>query len=73
LTALTAAESGLADLRRIVEGASGRLKPGGWLALETGIAHHAALLGLLADAGFAGGESVTDLTGRDRFVFARRG
>lgn len=73
LSALTAAESGLADLRRIVEGAAGRLKPGGWLALETGIAHHAALLDLLPANGLVDGESVADLTGRDRFVFARRG
>lgn len=71
VSALTAADAGLADLRRIVEGAASRLRPGGWLALETGIAQHAALLELLAGAGLSAGESVADLTGRDRFVFAR--
>ncbi len=72
LSALTAPEAGLADLRRIVEGAAARLRPDGWLALETGIAHHAALLAMLPGAGLGAGESVADLTGRDRFVFARR-
>ena len=69
--ALTAAEGGLADLRRIVAGARERLRPGGWLAMETGIAHHAELLALLPAAGLSAAESVADLTGRDRFVFAR--
>lgn len=72
VSALSAAEEGLADLRRIVMAAATRLNPGGWLALETGIGHHQALLDLLPAAGLTDSESVTDLTGRDRFVFARR-
>ncbi len=72
VSALTASEDGLADLRRIVAAAAARLQPQGWLALETGIGHHAALLELLPGAGLSTGQSVTDLTGRDRFVFARR-
>lgn len=71
LTALTAAADGLADLARIVAGARPFLVPGGLLALETGIAHHARLAALLAAAGFGGIESKRDLTGRDRFVLAR--
>ena len=70
--ALAAAEDGLADLRAILTGAPRYLAPGGWLALETGIAQHAQLSRLAADAGFARTESLVDLTGRDRFLLAWR-
>jgi len=72
-SALTAAEAGMADLRKIIAGAPRFLAPGGWLAMETGIAQHAALLADLARAGLHDGESVKDLAERDRFVFARAG
>jgi release factor glutamine methyltransferase len=71
--ALTAAESGMADLRKIIAEAPCFLAPGGWLAMETGIAQHAELLADLAKAGLRDGESVKDLAERDRFVFARAG
>jgi release factor glutamine methyltransferase len=70
-SALTSADGGLADLRQIVAGAPRYLQPGGLLALETGIAHHAELLLRGRDAGFTRVESRRDLTGRDRFVLAR--
>jgi release factor glutamine methyltransferase len=70
--ALVAADAGLADLRRIIAGAATRLAPGGLLALETGIAQHAELLAAVAAAGLREGESRKDLSGRDRFVLARR-
>lgn len=69
-TALASAEDGLADLREIIRGAPARLAAGGWLALETGITQHAALMDELRQAGFAHVESQPDLTGRDRFVLA---
>lgn len=69
--ALTAADEGRAELRRIIDAAPGRLCAGGLLAFETGISHHAELLTALAAAGLTATESVRDLTGRDRFVFAR--
>jgi release factor glutamine methyltransferase len=69
--ALVAGEDGLADLRRIIAQAPIYLRPGGWLALETGIGQHAALLEQLRAAGLAQVESAQDLTGRDRFVFAQ--
>jgi release factor glutamine methyltransferase len=72
VSALTAADEGLADLRVIIAGALRFLKPGGLLALETGIAQHAVLVKLLTDAGYTAVESRKDLTDRDRFVFARR-
>ena len=72
-SALTAAEAGMADLRKIIAGAPRFLAPGGWLAMETGIAQHAALLADMARAGLHDGESVKDLADRDRFVVARAG
>ncbi len=72
VTALTAAEAGLADLRTIISGAGAFLKPDGWLALETGIAQHAQLVQWLGEAGMVAVESKRDLTDRDRFLFARR-
>jgi release factor glutamine methyltransferase len=72
VTALTAAEAGLADLRTIIAGAGAFLKPDGWLALETGIAQHAQLAQWLGEAGLVAVESKRDLTDRDRFLFARR-
>lgn len=71
VSALTAAEGGLADLRVIIGGAAKFMKPGGLLALETGIAQHAELVRLLGEAGFRDVESLRDLTERDRFVLAR--
>jgi release factor glutamine methyltransferase len=68
IAALSAADDGLADLTTIIAGASRYLKPGGMLALETGIAHHARLMAQMEAAGFARSESKQDLTGRDRFV-----
>ncbi len=70
--ALTSADGGAADLRALIAGAPGFLAPGGLLALETGIAHHAELIALTREAGFARSESRPDLTGRDRFVLAWR-
>lgn len=72
VSALTAADEGLADLRVIIAGAGRFLKAGGLLALETGIAQHATLVSWLADAGFTDVESKRDLTDRDRFMFARK-
>ena len=69
--ALTADEEGLAALRVIVAGVSAHLAPGGLLALETGIAHHARVLELLETAGLRERSSHRDLAGRDRYVLAR--
>ena len=72
VAALTAAEDGLADLARIIREAPQFLAPGGLLALETGIAHHARLRALTVAAGFSRTDSKQDLSGRDRFVLAFR-
>jgi release factor glutamine methyltransferase len=70
--ALTAADRGLAALTTILAEAPRFLAPGGLLALETGIAHHAELLPRSAAAGFTKTESLPDLTGRERFFLASR-
>jgi release factor glutamine methyltransferase len=72
ISALVAADEGLADLRRIIQTAPKFLNAGGLLAMETGIAQHAVLTQLCAEAGFGRSESQQDLTGRDRFVLAWR-
>lgn len=69
-SALSAGVNSAADLERIIPEAKARLLPGGLLACETGIGQHAALLKLAADTGYARTESVRDLTGRDRYLFA---
>jgi release factor glutamine methyltransferase len=71
-SALTAADGGLADLKKIVASAPHFLAGGGVLVLETGIAQHAELIGCAHAAGFSKVESRQDLTGRDRFVIAGR-
>jgi release factor glutamine methyltransferase len=72
VSALSAPDEGLSDLRTIIADAPRFLQAGGRLALETGMAQHTQLLTALKEAGFAEAESRADLAGRDRFVFARR-
>ncbi len=71
-SALTAADDGLADLRKIVEGAPRFLTSGGRLFIETGIAQHARLLEMMAAVGFTEIVSKKDLSDRDRFVAGRK-
>ena len=70
--ALQAEEGGLADLKRILAAAPGWMAAGGALALETGIAQHAALQRLASPSDWASVESIKDLTGRDRYLWLRR-
>ena len=58
--------------RTVIAGAQAHLTAGGLLALETGIAQHAALVQEAQSAGYVQIESAQDLTGRDRFIFARK-
>ena len=70
--ALTGAEAdGAGDIRTILTGALSRLRPGGLIAIETGIAQHAALRTTAEAAGWTTVESLRDLTDRDRFLLAR--
>ena len=71
-SALVSGADGLDDLRLIFKDAAAFLKPGGLLALETGIAQAEALNTLAETAGLQG-ECIEDLSGRPRFYFARKG
>ena len=70
-SALVSGADGLDDCRLIFKDAASHMKPGGLLALETGIAQTEALDALAAAAGLQG-ECMEDLSGRPRFYFARK-
>jgi methylase of polypeptide subunit release factors len=70
--ALFAGADGLDHLRTIATDAPAWLAPGGTLLLEIGADQGAALSALLHDAGLTAIEVVADLTGRTRFVQAKR-
>jgi len=70
-SALVSGADGLDDFRIIFKEAASHMKPGGLLALETGIAQAEALDALAAAAGLQG-ECMEDLSGRPRFYFARK-
>ena len=69
--ALFAGEDGLDVYRRLVPEAWGRLKLGGWLALEIGFGQGEALREMMA--GWSGVEVLRDLAGVERVVVGRRG
>jgi len=70
LSALVAPEDGLADLRRILEGAPKFLNPDGWVVLETGITQHPQLAAISVAVGYSKSEGSADLSGRPRFWLA---
>ncbi|MBK1879278.1 peptide chain release factor N(5)-glutamine methyltransferase [Pelagicoccus mobilis] len=72
LSALRADRDGLADLETIMEGAFARLKEGGVLWLETGIAHRESLESFGARIGYHDVIGTDDWSGRPRFVKAIR-
>lgn len=67
-TALLSGSDGLDDLRVIVAGASGWLRPGGMLVTEMGHTQADELIDLYQLAGMADVQVHRDLAGRDRFV-----
>jgi release factor glutamine methyltransferase len=71
--ALWGGADGLVVIREVVTAAARLLRPGGALVMEHDAGHSAAVLSLLADsAWWADVLAHRDLTGRDRFVTARR-
>jgi release factor glutamine methyltransferase len=70
--ALHSGLDGLDDLKRIVDEGFSYLVNGGMLVLETGIAHHEALMARAKTNGFTSMESVKDLDRRDRFLVGLR-
>lgn len=64
---------GLADIERIVAGASAHMASGGWILLEHGADQAAAARACLNTADFVGICTRTDLAGRARATGGRRG
>lgn len=71
--ALFAGERGDELVRRLIEQASARLRPGGLLALEIGVDQSAALLSFLAEKNYHDIASKNDYSSTIRFLFARYG
>jgi release factor glutamine methyltransferase len=71
--ALFAGERGDELVRRLIEQASARLRPGGLLALEIGAGQSAALLSFLAEKNYDDIASKSDYSSTTRFLFARYG
>lgn len=69
-SALIAPDAGLADLEKILRQARTRLSPGGFVALETGVAHHGRLARLARELGYTSTESHKDSCDFDRFFLA---
>ncbi len=66
LSALTAEDKGLADIRAIAEQAKAHLKPGGWLLFEHGYDQGEAVRDLLRQLGYAQVRTQRDLGDNDR-------
>jgi release factor glutamine methyltransferase len=71
LSALVAADDGLADIARIAAGARDRVRAGGWLLFEHGWAQAGAVQAILRRAGFAAVETRADIEGRARCTGGR--
>lgn len=71
LSALVAADEGLADLRHIIDVARLHLAENGWLLLEHGWQQGDAVRQLLADAGYQAVETVRDYGDNDRVTLGR--
>ncbi|MCB1664747.1 MAG: peptide chain release factor N(5)-glutamine methyltransferase, partial [Pseudomonadales bacterium] len=65
-SALSAPDSGLADLRTLIEQAPAHLKPGGWLLLEHGYDQGQAVRDLFLDRGYVDVRTLQDFNGLDR-------
>ncbi len=72
LSALLAGPDGLSDLRRVVDGASDWLRPGGLLVVECAPDQAAWVREFAGRRGLVDARVHQDLTGRDRAVVARR-
>jgi release factor glutamine methyltransferase len=70
-SALVAGDEGLADIRRIAQGAAGRLRAGGWLLFEHGWEQAAAVQDILQRSGFDEVSTRVDIEGRARCTGGR--
>lgn len=72
LTALVAANDGLADIEHIITTAREHLVPGGWLLLEHGWTQGAAVRALFSAAGYASVETCRDYGGNERLTVGKK-
>lgn len=70
-TALISADAGLADIRRISEAASSRLKPGGWLMFEHGYRQGEEARNILVKNHFDKVQTLRDLSGNERVTLGQ--
>ncbi|WP_425642800.1 peptide chain release factor N(5)-glutamine methyltransferase [Marinomonas gallaica] len=71
ITALVADDHGLADIRRIIDGALVHLVGGGWLMFEHGYDQATAVRQLFSDKAFKDIATYQDLGGNDRVTIGR--
>lgn len=71
ITALVADDHGLADIRRIIDGALVHLVSGGWLMFEHGYDQATAVRQLFSDKAFKDIATYQDLGGNDRVTVGR--
>jgi release factor glutamine methyltransferase len=71
--ALDGGEDGLGIIRRIIEGAPKRLRPGGTLLMEADPSQMDAIAGILASRGFVGIQRYRDLSQQPRVIGGRTG
>ena len=71
LSALTAADNGLADIKTIISEARHYLRDEGWLYIEHGYEQKSAMLQLFSEAGYKHIECVKDYAGLDRVTLAQ--
>jgi release factor glutamine methyltransferase len=71
--ALDGGPDGMAVIRRIITGAPGVLRPGGWLLMEIGEEQAGPLASLMAAEGFSGIRARRDLRGVERYIGGRWG
>jgi release factor glutamine methyltransferase len=72
LSALSATESGLSDIRIIVNEAYARLESGGYLLIEHGYDQQQQVQGIFNDCHYHQVQTVTDLAGLPRVTFGQR-
>ena len=70
-SALSAPDSGLADLRTLIAQAPAHLKPGGWLLLEHGYDQGQAVRDLFSDRGYTEVKTLRDFNGVDRVTLGQ--
>ena len=70
--ALLSAESGMADIKTIMQQSFSFLKPNGYLVFETGTDQHAELSKQAEQIGYKGIRTSQDLNGYERFLWMQR-